>query len=111
MNTKARKPARRADSVEASKALKRALGQLTLSRVLRSTREGEGLSQVQFAQKLGISKGHLCDIEHGRKVVSPARAAQFAKRLGYSVEQYVCLALQDELNKAGLALLVDVRSA
>lgn len=111
MSTKTKKPVKRADSVDASRALERMLGPLTLARALRSTREGQGMSQVQFAAMLGISKAHLCDIEHGRKLVGPARAALFAKRLGFSVEQYVGLALQDELHKAGLALRVDVRSA
>ncbi len=43
----------------------------------------EEMSQVEFAKQLGISRSHLCDIEKGRKSVSVARAARFAKILGY----------------------------
>ena len=33
---------------------------------------------------LGVSRSHICDIEKGRKVVSPERAAKWANVLGYS---------------------------
>ncbi len=56
---------------------------LTLGGLLESIRLGEEISQAAFAEKLGISVSHLCDIEKGRKVVSPERAARFAKILAY----------------------------
>jgi transcriptional regulator with XRE-family HTH domain len=86
-------------------------GPLTLGMALKATREGEGLSQAEFARKLGLSRSHLCDIEKGRKPVSAARAAAFARVLGYSERQYVRLALQDELTRAGLAMQVEIRTA
>jgi transcriptional regulator with XRE-family HTH domain len=70
--------------------------------VIRSTRQGDELSQQEFAAKLGISKQHLCDIEKGRKTVSPARAWGWAKALGYHPKQWAELALQDMLDKDGL---------
>jgi transcriptional regulator with XRE-family HTH domain len=72
---------------------------------------GEELSQVEFAGQLGISKSHLCDIEKGRKLVSPERAAIFAKILQYSSEQFVRLALQDQVEKAGLKFKVKIEAA
>ena len=42
------------------------------------------MSQTDFANKLGISKQHLCDLEHDRKSVSPQLAAHYAEKLGYS---------------------------
>jgi len=86
-------------------------GPLTLAMALRSTREGEGWPQATMARKLGLSRSALCDIEHGRKGVSPARAAHFARVLGYSEKVYVQLALQDEVERAGLPMHVDVRAA
>ena len=59
-------------------------GPITFADVFESTRLGEEMSQVAFAKKLKISRSHLNDIEKGRKVVSPGRAARFAKILGYS---------------------------
>jgi hypothetical protein len=49
---------------------------------------------------------HLCDIEKGRKSVSPERASRFARELGYSEEQFVRLALQQLVEVAGLKFQV-----
>ncbi len=84
---------------------------LDLGGLLESLRLGEELSQVTFARKLGISASHLCDIEKGRKIVSPERAARFAKVLGRSPEQFVRLALQGMVDEAGLKLKIDVNAA
>lgn len=83
---------------------------LSLGAFIEAIREGEGLSQATFAKKLKISKSHLCDIEKGRKFVSPQRASEFAKQLHYPTTQFVRLALQDEINRAGLKLEVSVKA-
>ena len=69
------------------------------------------LSAAPHAATLGVSKSHLCDIEKGRKLVSPERAARFAKLLGYSSDHFVRLALQDAVDKAGLRYKVQVTAA
>ena len=84
---------------------------LTLSALLESLRLGEGMSQAAFAKKLGISASHLCDIEKGRKVVGPERAARFARVLGRSQQQFVRLALQELIDEAGLKMKVDIAAA
>ena len=33
------------------------------------------ISQSEFARTLGVSRSHLCDVEKGRKVVSPEHEA------------------------------------
>ncbi len=83
-------------------------GPLTLGGLLASIRLGDELSQTEFAQKLGISKSNLCDIEKGRKLVSPERAARWGALLGYSDRQFVRLALQDLVRKSGLELEVSI---
>ena len=93
---------------EARRFLESKVGPLTIGKLLMSIRLGEEMSQVEFAQKLGMSKSHLCDIEQDRKSVSPERAAKFAKVLGYSKEQFVRLALQGVLDKEGLHMTVSV---
>ncbi len=75
---------------------------VTLGNLLWSVRECEEMSQVAFASMLGVSRQYLCDIEHGRRIVSPKSAADFATKLGYSTMQFVRLAVQDELDKYGL---------
>lgn len=75
---------------------------LTIGRMLLTERECESLSQKDFAKKLGISVTHLCDIEKGRKQVSPSRTVRFAKTLKLSERQFIRVALQDLLKKEGL---------
>lgn len=84
---------------------------LTLGGLLQSIRVGEEMSQAAFAKKLRISPSHLCDIEKGRKVVSPERAVRFAATLGRSKQQFVRLALQGLVDETGLKLKVDVAAA
>jgi transcriptional regulator with XRE-family HTH domain len=99
-------------SVDAAPFLDDLIGEVeTFGSYLAAIREGEGLSQVEFAAKLGVSKSHLCDIEKGRKLVSADRAARFAEILGYLPASFVELALQDLLNRAGLDLRVAVTPA
>ena len=86
-------------------------GPLTLGGAISAIREAEGESLAQFAQRLGISRSHLSDIEHGRRSVSLERAARFASALGHHQAQFVRLALQDQVRDAGLKLRVDVHAA
>ena len=107
----ARRLSRRHTTSSASPFLARLLGgPVTLGGLLEAIRLGEDETQVVFARRLGISTSHLCDIERGRKGVAPARAARFATALGYSTDQFVRLALQDAVDRAGLALTVQVRA-
>lgn len=92
----------RSQDSDAMQFLNQLTGKLTFAKVIRSTRLCDELSQQDFAAKLGISKQHLCDIEKGRKTVSPARAWAWAKKLGYHPLQWAELALQDLIDKEGL---------
>jgi transcriptional regulator with XRE-family HTH domain len=83
----------------------------TLGRAISGIREREGESLSRFATRLGISRSHLCDIEHGRRTVSPERAARFAEALKQHQARFVRLALQGQVHSAGLRLVVEVRTA
>ena len=83
-------------------------GPLTLGRLLNAIRVGDEISQTAFAKTLGVSKAHLCDIEKDRRIVGPARAYRWAKKLGYSTEQFVELAVAGALKKDGLKFYVKV---
>ena len=96
---------------DAMKFLEGLVGELTFGGLIEAMRQAEEMSQVEFAAKLGISKQHLCDIEKGRKFVSPERAAKFARILGHSEQGFVALALQDIVNQGGLKLKVNVEAA
>ncbi|MEN9578743.1 MAG: hypothetical protein RJA70_1752 [Pseudomonadota bacterium] len=86
-------------------------GPLSLGGALSAIRETEELSLAVFAERLGVSRSHLSDIEHGRRAVSPERAARFAAALGHSPAQFIRLALQDQVRNAGLNFRVDVHAA
>src|SRR5450759_2519637 len=106
--SKAKGKARR----EASKYLENLMGgPLTLGAALSGLREADERSLAEFAKLLGVSRSHLCDIEQGRRSVSPERAARFAQALDQSDPQFVRLALQDQVRSAGLHLTVDVKAA
>jgi transcriptional regulator with XRE-family HTH domain len=97
---------------EASKHLEALMGgPLTLGAALSGLREADERSLAEFAKLLGVSRSHLCDIEHGRRAVSPERATRFARALDQSETQFVRLALQDQIRSAGLRLTVDVKVA
>jgi transcriptional regulator with XRE-family HTH domain len=97
---------------EAMKLLEKlTAGPLTLGRAMESIRKCEELSQDECAKKLGVSKSHLCDVEKGRKTVSPERAAKWARTLGYPESVMVRLALQGELDAAGLKYKVEIEAA
>lgn len=85
--------------------------ELTLAHLLCAIREGEKLSQVEFAKKLGVSKQYLCDLEHGRRFASPKAAADYAQKLGFSDKQFIRLCLQDIVNRDGIHLHVIVKAA
>ena len=100
------------DSVDALTFLEELIGEAeTFGSFLAAVRQGEGLSQAELAAKLGVSRSHLCDIEKGRKLVGPERAARFAEALGYLPASLVQLALQDLLDRAKLGLQVNVAAA
>jgi len=94
------------------KFLEEAAGKpLRLGGLMESIRIGEEATQAEFAARLGISASHLCDIEKGRKVVSPERADRFAELLGRSPEQFVRLSLQEMIDEAGIQMRVSVKAA
>lgn len=84
---------------------------LTLGKLMWAIRQADDISQTDFAKKLKLTKQHLCDIERGRKSVSPKLAAKYAKILGYSKEQFIRLAIQDSLDRDGLNVQVEITSA
>lgn len=86
-------------------------GALTLGELLRSLRVNQGKTQKEFADKLGISVQHLCNIERGLKSVSIERAVKFAQIIRHSERQFIRLALQDEVSRAGQNYRVELKAA
>jgi len=86
-------------------------GPLTFGEMIHSLRMADEVSQVALAKKVGLSRAHLCDIEKGRRSVSAKIAVKFAKALGYVKEQFVAVALEDQLRRAGMKFKVKLEAA
>lgn len=86
-------------------------GPLTFGMAVEALRLRDELSQASFAKKLGVSRQYLCDVEKGRRLVSPEQAARFAKAFGHPANVLVQLALQDAVREGGLKLKVTVEAA
>ena len=86
-------------------------GPLTFGALLRSIRQTDDHTIAGFAKRLGTSRAHLSEVENGRRLVSAARAARWARAVGYPEAIFVKLALQAQLDAAGLKLRVDVTAA
>ncbi|MBI2603238.1 MAG: helix-turn-helix domain-containing protein [Deltaproteobacteria bacterium] len=91
------------------KQLEKRVGPLTFAEFIRSWRLSEEMSQRDFADLIGISPANLCDIERGRKGVSPQKAAAIAKAIGYPRATLVEIAINDLLKEASLKLKVTVK--
>jgi transcriptional regulator with XRE-family HTH domain len=91
--------------------LEHRFGQMTVGMFLSSFRESEGLSQSEYAKKLGLSRANLCDLEKGRKLISPERAVKLAKKIGVPERVLIQLAIQDLLSAARLKYTVELKAA
>jgi transcriptional regulator with XRE-family HTH domain len=91
--------------------LEQRFGRMTLGMFISSFRESEELSQTEYAKKLGLSRANLCDLEKGRKLISPERAAKLAKKMGIPEKVLIQLAIQDSLHEAKLKYTVELKAA
>ncbi len=108
---KQKRPTPSEPRIDAMELLESLYGPVTLGGMLWSLRMCDEISQAEFARRLGVSRSHLCDVEKGRKVVSPERAAAWAKVLGFPETVFVKLALQEQLDRAGVKMNVQVEAA
>lgn len=81
-------------------------GPLTFGAMVRSIRETDELTQEDVATKVGVSKQHVSDVEHGRKKVSIERAVRWAKALGYPPALFARMVAQEEFDAVGVKLRV-----
>ena len=91
--------------------LEHRLGKLTIGEFLRSWRETEELSLKEFGKLLGMSTSNLCDIEKGRKGVSPEKANKIAEVLRVPPPLLIRLSIEGSLRAAGLNYEVEVKPA
>lgn len=86
-------------------------GPLTFGEMIHSIRQADEISQTDLARRMEISRAMLCDIEKGRRPVSVERAKSFAEVLGYSVTQFVAVAVEEQLRKSGFKAKIYLEAA
>ncbi len=91
-----------------SAEMERDLGPLSFADLLTSYREGEELSQLEVAKKLGISKQRLCDFEKGRRLPSLRSAHDFGRKLHRHPATWVLVLIEDMLRREKLDIKVSV---
>lgn len=91
--------------------LEKTYGPLTFGSLLKSFRQADDITQVDFAKKLGLSRQNVSDLESGRRIPSAQRASKIAKKLGLPETALIKLAIQDSLNRDGFKLEVNIKSA
>ena len=89
-----------------SSILEKKHGPVTFALFLRAARESLELSQTEMAQKLGMTKGTLCDLEKGRQLVSVSLAKKIANKAKLSEALAIKACIQDQLNKANIHLTI-----
>ena len=93
------------------KDLARRLGKLTVGEFLHTWRISEEMSLAGFGKLVGMSVANLCDIEKGRKGVSPEKAEQIAKAIGVPAGLLIRLSIEENLRAAGLKYTVEIKPA
>ena len=86
-------------------------GPLTFGEALVAVRDREGVTQAELARMAGVTRSTICDLEKGRTFPSPELAAKNARLSNHDEAQFVRLAFQDQVRKAGLRLRVSVEAA
>jgi transcriptional regulator with XRE-family HTH domain len=94
-----------------SKDLEKRLGKLTVGEFLHTWRVSEEMSLANFGKLVSMSVTNLCDIEKGRKGVSPEKAEQIAKAIGVPRALLVRLSIEESLRAAGLRYTVEIKPA
>ena len=93
------------------KDLEKRLGHLTVGELIHTFRLTDELSLKEFGKLIGVSVANLCDIEKGRKGVSPKKAEQIALAIGVPPALLIRLALEESLKAAGLKYKVEIKPA
>jgi transcriptional regulator with XRE-family HTH domain len=91
--------------------LEKKYGTLTFASMIKAWREAEGMTQTAFAKKIGLTVQNFNDLEKGRRIPSPTRAAKIAKKLGLPEMSVIPLVLKDSLLRDGFSYEVKLETA
>ena len=83
-------------------------GRFTFGTMLILLRKEAGVSQVNLAERMGVSKGLVCDIEKGRRYASIKLGLSVARALKFPREILVQQVFRDQLKRHKLPFSVKV---
>ena len=95
-------------SIKNKRTLDTKYGKMTLARFLKAYRLTEELTQTELAERLGWSKGNICDIESGRRVVGTDRANLLSQVTGIPLDYILEIILNQQLTEAGVRRYIKV---
>lgn len=81
---------------------------MTVGQHVRAARLARKETLDRCSERLGVGLNYLSDVEHGRRKISYATAARWARALGAVEADFVGAALQADLDANGIALKVRV---
>ncbi|MGK5082460.1 helix-turn-helix transcriptional regulator [Bdellovibrionota bacterium FG-1] len=99
------------EGLDLFKDLDKYYGALTVGEFLHTWQVSEEMTLKYFGKLVGLSVANLCDIEKGRKGVSPEKAEQIALTVGVPPALLVRLSIEESLRSAGLKYRVEVEPA
>ena len=88
--------------MEAKKFLEKMVGPMTVGKLLRAYRTQNDLSAQELADKLGVTKGFISNVETGKKDISLEKALELAEDLGESKDLYAGVWFESQARSAGL---------
>lgn len=97
------------DSLNALEATKETWNAMTFGGLIRSLRISDEITQVELANRVGVSKQFLSDVEKNRKDVGIAFAKKISDVLGYSIEPLIELLIRDQLKRQQLNYIVELK--
>ncbi len=84
---------------------------MTFGGLVRSLRMSDEISQVALAEKIGVSKQFLSDVERNKKDIGIPFAKKVSEALGYSIEPLLELLIRDQLKRYHLHYDVELKEA
>lgn len=91
-------------SISARKLLEKEVGPVSVAMLLRVYRTRNDLSQTSLAEKLGVTKGFISNIENGVKKLSLSKLISIAEDLGANPKYFAKVWLEDEARESGMDL-------
>lgn len=80
--------------------------EFSFAMAVKAYRTREGLTQEQLAEKLGLKKSYISNIENKRDFVTLEQAIRFAKAFKEPAKVWMTFALQDMVDRTGVDVKV-----